>query len=155
MFTEAKETNLCFSQRIKNRTTSTHREIQHAVLQHKVVGPLDVLSFLQERVVDAGVGEAARQVSAGQRLHRHLWHSDRVAHFLHVLGEEVGVADVEGSDRGVERCHSDGGDLRSNWKIQISLYCHLQIAFCQLKALHPNSLPNLTLILLIKGNLWL
>lgn len=75
--------------------TNTHSEVQHAVLLHKVVGALNVLPFLQTGVVDAGVGEAAWQVGAGQRLHRHLGDSDGVAQLLHVLREEVGVADVE------------------------------------------------------------
>lgn len=92
----------------------THSEVQHAVLQHKVIGPLDVLPLLQKGVVDAGVGEAARQVGAGQRLHGDLGDGHRVAQFLHVLGEEVGVANVEGRHRGVECRHSNGGDLRSN-----------------------------------------
>lgn len=94
----------------------THGEVQHAVLQHKVVGALDVLALLQARVVDAGVGEAARQVGAGQRLHRQLGHGHRVAQLLHVLGEEVGVAHVEGRHRGVEGRHGDGGDLGSDWR---------------------------------------
>lgn len=73
----------------------THSKVQHAVLQHKVIGPLNVLPFLEKGVVDAGVGEAARQVGAGQRLHRDLRDSHRVTEFLHVLGEEVGVANVK------------------------------------------------------------
>lgn len=96
----------------------THGEVQHAVLQDKVVGSLDVLPLLQEGVVDAGVGEAAGQVGAGQRLRRHLGHSDGVAQPLHVLCEEVSVADVEGRHRGVEGRHGDGGDLGPNWKIR-------------------------------------
>lgn len=91
--------------------SDSYGEVQHAVLQHKVVGALDVLALLQEGVVDAGVCEAARQVGARQRLHGHLGHSHGVAQLLHVLGEEVGVAHVEGRHRGVERRHGDGGDL--------------------------------------------
>lgn len=94
----------------------THSEVQHAVLQHEVIGPLDVLPFLQKGVVDAGVGEAARQVGTGQRLHGDLGDGDGVAQFLHVLCEEVGIANVEGRHGGVERRHSDGGDLRSDWE---------------------------------------
>jgi len=91
--------------------TNTHREVQHAVLQHKVIGALDVLPFLQTGVVDAGVGEAARQVGAGQRLGGELGGGGGVTQLLHVLREEVGVAHVEGRHRGVERRHGDGGDL--------------------------------------------
>lgn len=91
--------------------SDSYGEVQHAVLQHKVVGALDVLALLQEGVVDAGVGEAARQVGARQRLHGHLGHGHGVAQLLHVLGEEVGIAHVEGRHRGVERRHGDGGDL--------------------------------------------
>ena len=98
--------------------TDTHREVQHAVLQHKVIGPLDVLPFLQTGVVDAGVGEAARQVGTGQRLHWVLGDGDGVTELLHVLREEVGVSNVEGCHRGVERRHSDGGDLGSNCRWQ-------------------------------------
>lgn len=93
----------------------SYSEVQHAVLQHKVVGALDVLALLQEGVVDAGVGEAARQVGACQRLHGHLGHGHGVAQLLHVLGEEVGVAHVEGRHRGVECCHGDGGDLGADY----------------------------------------
>lgn len=96
-------------------TENTHSEVQHAVLQHKVIGPLDVLAFLQTGVVDAGVGEAAWQVGAGQRLDGDLGDGDGVAELLHVLGEEVGVANIEGRYGGVERRHGDGGDLRSDY----------------------------------------
>lgn len=96
----------------------THGEVQHAILQDKVVGSLDVLPFLQEGVVDAGVGEAAGQVGAGQRFHGHLRHGDGVAQPLHVLGEEVGVADIKGRHRSVKGRHGDGGDLGPNWKIR-------------------------------------
>lgn len=96
----------------------THCEIQHAIFQHKVIGPLNVLALLQTRVVDAGVGEAAWQVGAGQRLHLHLRHSDGAAEFLHVLREEVSVAHVKGSHSCVECRHGDGGDLRSNFEAQ-------------------------------------
>lgn len=101
-------------QRASGAGRDAYGEVQHAVLQHKVVGALDVVALLQEGVVDAGVGEAARQVGARQRLHGHLRHGHRVAQLLHVLGEEVGVAHVEGRHRGVESCHGDGGDLGSD-----------------------------------------
>lgn len=97
---------------------NTYSEVQHAVLQHKVIGPLDVLPFLQKGVVDAGVGEAARQVGAGQWLHGDLGDGDGVTQFLHVLGEEVGIANVEGRHCGVERRHSNGGDLGSDCEWQ-------------------------------------
>lgn len=96
----------------------THGEVQHAILQDKVVGSLDVLPLLQEGVVDAGVGEATGQVGAGQRLHGHLGHGDGVAQPLHVLGEEVGIADVKGRHRSVKGRHGDGGDLGPDWKIR-------------------------------------
>ena len=93
----------------------TYGEVQHAVLQHEVVGPLHVLPLLRTGVVDAGVGEAARQVGAGQRLRGHLGDGGGVTQLLHVLREEVGVAHVEGRHGCVERRHGDGGDLRSDW----------------------------------------
>lgn len=99
-----------------------HREVQHAVLQHKVVGPLDVLALLQTGVVDAGVREAARQVGARQRL-RDLGDRHGVTQLLHVLGEEVGVAHVEGRHGRVEGRHGDGGDLRSDCRQKKKYVC--------------------------------
>lgn len=101
-------------QRASGAGRDAYGEVQHAVLQHKVVGALDVVALLQEGVVDAGVGEAARQVGARQRLHRHLRHGHWVAQLLHVLGEEVSIAHIKGRHSGVESCHGDGGDLGSD-----------------------------------------
>lgn len=90
---------------------ANYREIQHAVLVHKVVGAVDVIRVLQATVIDAGVRQAAGQVGTRQRLVGHLRDGHLVAKLPHVLAEEIGVAHIEGGQGGVEGRHCDGGDL--------------------------------------------
>lgn len=82
---------------VKDKINSfqNHRKIKHAILVHKVIGPIDMFCVLQIAVVYAGVCEASRQVRTCQGFMGHLWDRHLVAELPHMLTEKICIAYIE------------------------------------------------------------